>query len=141
MDPPTAEEIQESEEFITRIHELTDQVVNNIQLGDMDLEKVKVAQESDPELAEVITWIRGAVPSKEELKTKSEDLQSYFGILKSLYLDEAGVARMKHRCATEIGETKEKLLVPNNNTELKDFVFLHSNSFGMVSFQLRSSVL
>ena len=44
---------------------------------------------------------------EEVMMTKSEDLQSYFGILKSLYLNEARVARMRHRCHTEVGDIKE----------------------------------
>ena len=66
-------------------------------MGDIDLEQVKIAQQEDPELAEVITWINGDKPSKEEVRTKSEDLQTYYGLLGSLYIDEAGLARLKSR--------------------------------------------
>merc|ERR1712030_92016 len=98
MDEPTPEEVKQSEEFITRVIERDRDIQRVLSMEDIDLKHVKMAQYADPELTEVITWINGDKPSKEEARTKSEDLQTYYGLLGSLYLDEAGIAWLKYRC-------------------------------------------
>ena len=126
MDEPTPEEVRESEEFITKLVERGKQIQRVLSMEGIDLKHVKMAQYANPELSEVINWIQGEAPSKEELREKSEDLQTYYGLLGSLYLDDAGIIRLKHRCREEAVSPKERLLIPND-PELRDMVFLHSH--------------
>ena len=65
MDEPTPEEQAESEEFIGKIP--NGERINTIQLN---MEKIRLAQEEDPLLHEVQKWVKGNPPTKQELRGK-----------------------------------------------------------------------
>ena len=66
MEKPTPDEVKEADEFITKVTERDRHIQRVLSIEDIDLERVKMAQYADPKLSEVITWINGDPPSKEE---------------------------------------------------------------------------
>ena len=72
MDEPTPEEKAESEEFIGKIPD--GESINTIQLN---MEKIRLAQEEDPLLHEVRKWVKGNPPTKQELRGKPEEFHAY----------------------------------------------------------------
>ena len=108
MDEPTPEEEAESEEFIGKIPDGVS--INAIQLN---LEKIRLAQEEDPLLHEVRKWVKGAPPTKQELKGKPEEFHAYRQNLESLYLDEGGMLMMRHRNGQAIMEQKDRIVIPH----------------------------
>ena len=136
MDEPTPEEEAESEEFIGNIH--------NIHTLQMDMEKIRLAQEEDPILKEVRKWI-ASPPPKEELKGHQEDYHTYHQHLGSLYIDEGGVLMMKHRGGKPVDEQPDRIAIPNRE-DLHHQVFYWSHShpsaghFGSHATTMRASL-
>ena len=108
------DELTQEEEESTTMAKVRKDVRGFLSMGDLDLEQVKNAQQEDPELAEVITWIHGSKTSREEIGAKSEDLQKYHSLLGSLYIDEAGLMRLRYRYPGEVAGPQGWLLVPAN---------------------------
>jgi len=87
--PTKTEEKEAEEEAVMSI--------NNIlypdQISSADLQQY---QESDPELKQVIAWVRNKTrPERKDLRAEGTDLKQYAALFETLYLNEAGVLYRK----------------------------------------------
>ena len=58
-----------------------------LSMGDIDLAQVRNAQQEDPELVLLATWMHGRRLSQEDVRARSTDLQKYITLLPNLYID------------------------------------------------------
>jgi dUTPase len=121
MDEPTVEETQESQEYIGRIDD--DEGINAIRL---DMATIRQCQEDDAVLKEVVSWVRGASPTAEELKGKSPDLRTYHKNLGALYLDDGGVLLHRYLGGQPLADQQDRICVPDSE-DLREEVYRWSH--------------
>ena len=67
-----------------------------------ELRKVRSAQQQDPDLIALVTWMHGNRPPLDEVRVGSPDLQCYYQLLEYLYLDDAGILRIRQTSPEEL---------------------------------------
>ena len=108
---PTPEEITESEEYVGVIGD-DDNITESITLNRVN---IKIQQQTDDVLKEVLKWVKGdPPPSKEDIRHLPEDCKVYRQYLRVLEIDEGGLLVMKAHPRFEGDDQPHRILVPES---------------------------
>ena len=128
---PTPEEEAESLEYVGHIGDnLADEVVmpdeGILEAARWNRAGLKQAQEEDDVLCQVKRWVKGARPTKEEVRGLPQDAHCYYKQLDILDVDEGDVL-IRRKAGKEPDQQFQQILIPENR-KIRDEVFKWSHA-------------
>jgi hypothetical protein len=112
--PPSAQEIQEEAEYVAEVGPAAADSLDRINL--------RAAQQKDPVLSLVRTWIKKGAPGSEEMRGLPLEAQKYKQVIPVIKLTEDGLLLFPYKLNGPADRVVERILVPE---EKKEDVFYH----------------